>query len=776
MSNLYLLKFKNYYNRIVERRESLDMYSSFVIGEPLENINFIPNDGVHTTQVINWNDDIPDYVLVTDNTTIISRWFVIESQRLLSGQFRLELYRDLVADYMDEILSAPIYLEKGLVSTKDSAIYNSEGMAFNQIKRSETMLKDSTAAAWVVGYISVPKDDENLEVNYGAGAIIPDITASFTAWQYKDYTDGTKVAVTVDNQKYDIKAIKFRTPPYQLYTYHYEDNSYVGYDETLTTVAHSYFIHDQNKVQYVAEYIPDMTDDLVATNSTYVNDATINLEQLENKIFKNTDDNKYYRLNVQTGPVEIGGPALVGSDIATKLTNAVNSAAAVYGDIFTGTPDNNTFTYAANLTAKILTMTEITSISGATVTIPKTRRILCDAPYCMFGMPYVNDRTVTVGGTTYSLTKLNALSVAAGIAASLGTAVYDIQLLPYCPISKLREDGSINVTGLTENVDYTVFPAANQIIYWAQESQDTFNIDEYPITIPSSVKADCIEFKVKEETQMWRLSSPNYNGVFEFNAYKNNGVNYFTVDYTYKPYVPYIHIAPNFGGLYGTNFGDARGLICGGDFSLTSVLDQFAQYELQNKNYQEIFNRQIENLEVQNNLGRVQDITSALAGTISGAAGGAVTGAMTSGPVGAVAGGILGGITSAAGGIADIYFNQLLRNETLDYTKDMYNYNLQNIKALPNSLTKVGALNFNNKIFPFLEYYSATNEEIDAFRNKLIYNGVSINRIGKISDCLRYSLRDYAYVKGKLVRLESISDDFHIVNKIAEELNKGVFL
>ena len=95
---------------------------------------------------------------------------------------------------------------------------------------------------------------------------------------------------------------------------------------------------------------------------------------------------------------------------------------------------------------------------------------------------------------------------------------------------------------------------------------------------------------------------------------------------------------------------------------------------------------------------------------------------------------------------------------------------------MPNSLTKVGALNFNNKIFPFLEYYSATNEEIDAFRNKLIYNGVSINRIGKISDCLRYSLRDYAYVKGKLVRLESISDDFHIVNKIAEELNKGVFL
>ena len=774
MSNLYLLKFKNYYNRIVERRESLDMYSTFVIGEPLENINFIPNDGVHTTQVINWNDDIPDYVLVTDSTTIVSRWFVIESQRLLSGQFRLELYRDLVADYMDEILSAPIYLEKGLVSTKDSAIYNSEGMAFNQIKKSETMLKDSTAAAWVVGYISVPKDDENLEVNYGAGSIIPDITASFTAWQYKDYTDGTKVAVTVDNQKYDIKAIEMRTP-YWGHTYHYNDNSYTGSNLASLPSSHTYYIYDADKVQYVAGYIPDMSNDLIALNSTYVNDYYVNLEQLENKIFKNSDDNKYYRLNIQTGPVSMAGPAVAGSTIATKLTSAVNSAAAVYGEIFRGAPNDNTFTYEANLTAKVLTMTEITSISGATVTIPKTRRILCDAPYCMFGMPYVDDRTVIVGGTTYHLTKLNALSVAAGIAASLGTAVYDVQLLPYCPISKLREDGFISVTGLTENVDYTVFPAANQIIYWAQESQDTFNVD-YPITIPSSAKADCIEFKVKEETQMWRLSSPNYNGVFEFNAYKNNGVNYFTIDYTYKPYVPYIHVAPNFGGLYGTSFGDARGLICGGDFSLTSVLDQFAQYELQNKNYQEIFNRQIENLEVQNSVGRVQDITSALSGSISGAAGGAVTGAMVGGGVGAVAGAVVGGITSAVGGAADVYFNQLLRNETLDYTKDMYNYNLQNIKALPNSLTKVGALNFNNKIFPFLEYYSATDEEIDAFRNKLIYNGVSINRIGKIQDCLRYSMRDYAYVKGKLVRLESISDDFHIVNKIAEELNKGVFL
>ena len=118
LSNIYLLKFNNYYNRQVKKYDSLSGYSSYLCAgvlstNPLTGVNFIPNDGVNTTQVINWDGETPDYLLVCEDRTIVSRWFIIESVRQLNGQFRLTLQRDLVADYYDKIIEAPMFIEKG---------------------------------------------------------------------------------------------------------------------------------------------------------------------------------------------------------------------------------------------------------------------------------------------------------------------------------------------------------------------------------------------------------------------------------------------------------------------------------------------------------------------------------------------------------------------------------------------------------------------------------------------------------------------------------------
>ena len=46
-------------------------------------------------------------------------------------------------------------------------------------------------------------------------------------------------------------------------------------------------------------------------------------------------------------------------------------------------------------------------------------------------------------------------------------------------------------------------------------------------------------------------------------------------------------------------------------------------------------------------------------------------------------------------------------------------------------------------------------------------------RIGTINEFIQ---AEPSYIKGKLIRLENISDDFHLVNDIANELNQGVFI
>ena len=176
------------------------------------------------------------------------------------------------------------------------------------------------------------------------------------------------------------------------------------------------------------------------------------------------------------------------------------------------------------------------------------------------------------------------------------------------------------------------------------------------------------------------------------------------------------------------------------------------------------FNRQIQNMEVQNKYNRINDILGAGVGTLAGTAVGA--------KMGGVAGGVIGGVTAAGAGIADVIISEKLRAENMDYTKDMFGYQLGNIKAVPDSLSKTTAYTKNNKYFPFLEYYTCTEEEKNALKNKLKYNGMTVMAIGTISEYLK---PEKSYIKGRLIRLVGDYDN-HYVNELSQELYKGVYI
>ena len=116
--------------------------------------------------------------------------------------------------------------------------------------------------------------------------------------------------------------------------------------------------------------------------------------------------------------------------------------------------------------------------------------------------------------------------------------------------------------------------------------------------------------------------------------------------------------------------------------------------------------------------------------------------------------------------------NEQLRAENMDYTKDMFGYQLGNIKAVPDSLSKTTAYTKNNKYFPFLEYYTCTEEEKNALKNKLKYNGMTVMAIGTISEYLK---PEESYIKGRLIRLVGDYDN-HYVNELSQELYKGVYI
>ena len=348
--------------------------------------------------------------------------------------------------------------------------------------------------------------------------------------------------------------------------------------------------------------------------------------------------------------------------------------------------------------------------------------------------------------------------MATQIGAATGSAnIYDVQLLPYCPVRYcIQADGSFDI--MNSKVDYITDTANTNIgiILWATSSSFTLDIP-YTITVTDP--------KIENETDMYRLVSPNYNGQFEFSAAMNNGVESFNVDCSYKPFNPYIHINPNFKNLYGQDFNDSRGLICGGDFSLPQLTNAWADYQLNNKNYQNMFDREISNMKVQNKYQNIEAIVNAVTGTVSGAVAGSM---ITSNAAGA-----LFGLASGAGGVADIAIQKKLQAEALDYKSDMYGMQLDNIKALPTSLAKTSAFTYNNKIFPIIEYYTCTDTEKQALKNKLKYNGMTVNVIGTISQYLHGG--DYEYIKGRLIRVEGIVNDFNYLVALSDEIYKGAF-
>ena len=814
LNNIYLFKHANYYNRIVKRFDHLNEYvSNSNLLASYSGINFNPNDGVSTNLVINYNEaDMPDYLIVADEDIILSRWYIIESRRTRSGQFSIDLYRDVIADWYEDVIKAPCFIEKATVgAVNDPAIFNNEDMSFNQIKTSETLLKDKLGTGWYVGYFD--KNAGNVSVSISNLNVVPsgDPYQTFESYPFNDYVAGKPAefkAETLTAQFYarqNIDRIYFmkgwdldgypKTPTVPARPTDTVDQFYYDVPSVLNVDGDKcgYDMKATSFVTGVSKEYDRLLERTRESNPSYWRDgieaampqepSNLSLLLAENGKYRQIADN-VYKINVQkserkTSWSEVNTSTPYGKKIAdlsganSKL-NTNNSIAPIGGIEYTFVTYTLSYEYVANQTM--------------TYTIPTTTIDCLDSPYNIFAIPAMPIYTETSNKTSEDTSKrlLDALIIA------LGKKLYDIQYLPYYPetvgLRKVSYEGgkyAVDETlfpddGLT-HVDYISVPhvapihPANTygytIILYPRYSSLEFTIDD--ITIPA--KTSVIDVKLSNECDMYRLCSPNYNGQFEFSPAKNGGVSGFNVSYTLKPFSPYIKVAPIFNQLYGGNFGDARGLICGGDFSMSQIESYWTNYEISNKNYQVMFDRQIQNLEVNNSVSRIREKVSAISGTLSGTiSGGTAAGVSTGGNPYAMAGGaILGGVASGVAGAYDITLNERLRREAIDFTKDQFGYSLQNIQALPYSLNKVGTQNADFKVFPFIEYFTCSPVEKNALLNKIKYNGMTIMRIGAIEE---YIQPEKSYIKARLIRLESIYDDYHVINMIAKELNEGVFI
>ena len=269
------------------------------------------------------------------------------------------------------------------------------------------------------------------------------------------------------------------------------------------------------------------------------------------------------------------------SGISHDVITTYDSSAGTYGDKYSAIIwcSRSIFDVDLNLSQ----VGEITNIAE-----PFTQLIAGTRPetykyYILDKMPTWQGITIS-SGSSYNTIKICRVDKLSG-------AIIDCDYYSSIQIQNAVENRSIRLykVGIVNPVyeittaDYTAgsWRFAFYIDSNAYASQYIINFDMYyaiPTVYYFNAKLSSAEdIKVSNECDMYRLSSGNYNGIFEFSMAKSYGIEGVKIECNYKPFSPYIHVIPKLKGLYGENFtnlDDARGLICGGDFSLTQLSNE----------------------------------------------------------------------------------------------------------------------------------------------------------------------------------------------------------
>lgn len=879
---VYLLKgYNNYFNRIIKGYETIAEYlAELGAGNYFlysKEVNYNPADNVSTKLVMNDCPFEPDYLIyVDDQSNIISRWFVMETVKTRQGQFEHTLRRDVIYDYHEGLLNSRVFIQKATLQENDPLILNSEGMSFNEVKTEETLLKDKTNCSWVVAYLAKNATPQSVSVQTVAedisyitlGSIASAANMSeaqlanilnFEANTYPSYFTN-RVEVRYGWLDTDLHSDIFKYGRVR----HFFTGSFNLIDVSINNVI------NWTKPLFISQTLPtrEITDAILANKTTILaNMGTItNREYFTSEQLSELErfsgetvlyNGAYYTFSIEQSAAQddpVIGPANYSTfpGFSTAIASIDDPAPANDGEISIRTKSMKAF-------VKMTLLSVSSQTPQLTLDISSSRNTIQDQAFDIIA---INNGPVAFGNFTYL--ENEPIKLAMAIAEKLDAQLYDIQLLPYCPMPEvLRSDGAIDPDKVTENIDFDFIQGAGtvrsvrivndsdwtitgtapsitatytwtnaipllatgQVSYFCRNQPDSMTINltinqrdiTATITAQSEEDIEQIEFmimvdwslpggtfpagivlypkkasfsttlnyelnsrdslKIESQCNKYRIVSPNYQGTFDFNVAKNGGkVPYFLAECTYKPYTPYIKVAPSFSWLYGTNFGDNRGLICGGDFSIPRFTSAWETFQLNNKNYQNIFNREIQSLDLQQSIEMRNQLVGASVGTLGQASSGALAGFASSGsPYGAIAGAAVGGIGGAIGGAIDTETLARLQRDQRSLAIDKYNYQLGNIKALPYTMTKVGAFDINSKIFPFLEFYTCTDEEKEALEEKIAFESMTVMRIGFFGTYYQ-AFDEPRYFKGELIRNTELAEDNHIFEAIYAELLKGVYI
>jgi hypothetical protein len=794
--NIYFFNYNNYFLRKVKKIITIDdIISEGWIFETV-NANFNDNDGVNATLVMGDQSNqyksltMPDYAVVVNNGEISSRWFVLECVKTRKGQYSCKLRRDLMSDFNDAILDSTSFIKKG-TSANFTLQCIGEEQTFNQIKKGEYLLKNNLGVPWLVCYL--PRyDTGGHRLNYVGSTTVdefPDYVVSresdYVYYKYisaNGHFSGDMMSININYM------VSYPDGPSEYYKMILTSNGAI-YDRITPSEAGDQYLsikrsnssynmlltYPQAQAawnQIIEEYNKGSAwtlDNNILINSFNgsIRDEVYNeLLDEDDKIIEinENEDLSYRKIEVTTHRDIIWNNVISSDSTAGSIISSI---------IDYKSPHYNTYNIMIqSLGDKIVvTSNEITpqrqieyDITYADVNNNVSGPHTQDAPYEIVAFPY-GSAAVAYGGPERWTTKEISLAVAEalmkgsattdenGNAAEIINKAYDAQIVPYIQYDDTYEVTHTVLTAPGSNV--IEIKQGESIVGWGLKlTRATFSmaITNSDIIVRENVKESVVLDK-------YRLVSPNGVGEYEFSFAKNGGNKGFEADVTLMPINPYIKINPVFGGLYGSDFNDYRGLICNGDYSIPFISNAWIDYQIQNKNFAANFKNTLRSNDISHYTQMVQSSLGMANQAVNGLMSGNLGYEDAAGAMASIA------IMAASAGISEVQYRKQ-RNIIIQNFEN----SIANVQAQAETLGKTTPFNANNKYFPYVEYYTCSDRGLELFRKQLKYSGQTLNIIGTIRD---YYNGGMSFIQGYIID-SAIQEDAHVLEEINAELAQGV--
>lgn len=749
-----------YTNRTIINIENDNDYTD----KDYENVDTVDQINGHIIYQLTAAEKMPSYIvdLTPDRSGFNRRWFFSGITQLRSGKCQISLLRDVLSEsvyWKDE----QAFIEAG--TAIDYCKYKRWELPYTNTKISQQRFYINGAndkSSFFVFYVNTRdehNEDEDLEISNTlpetAGVSHIDYTVSnlneIPNFAYVGSTIKTFNQVHLNfNNMVTVSSganIYNCTYNYLFYT-NLLESTYVGHvpnpnsqSNYLKTAAA--FNNSQKNTFHRAVYqtIANYQNSLTVPNNItygtlYQNCISLNSDYV-NKVIYNTGDNKAYVIRCQeTTYVEEYTP-----DSATQ-TILYNSLIREFGsNIITGSNGSwcKFILHHIDYSYVLQELGEVTSYSFNLVA--NARRLPKSSVKCV---NIVSDSNAT--DTTIAQCLTSAME---NITNTEDTGrIIDVQYLPF----RLATGTSANIVINGHNI-----------------TAQFLDTDDYSFTTDL---ADLTN--INKETDTIKIVSPSRASQFLFRPYDNDGSMLFQSKVTLKPFASVIYIRPSTQGLLMYDYDDKDCLIINEDCSLTAVTSQWTEYIYSNKNYSNIFEREIqgrqfergwerrvEQAQAKSDVDTARNITAQKWSTRTGNI------PIISGLIGAgaMASGADKNYLEAAQ--VDREYNEALYQQGLSMSRDLFKYQLDNIKSQPSIPSKITTIDCKLLDGVYLEYYSTNDTELAAINSYYAFNGNRIDNYGTFSTYWG------AFIRGKIIRSSHYTQPE--IDEINRRLGMGIF-